>query len=185
MADFKIAFIKTMDHEKGYSNHPKDRGGETYRGIARKFHPTWKGWELIDSYKKSKNFEPLLDKDAYLQRLVEEFYKETFWDYLALDKVMNQVIATELFDTSVNMGQSVAAEFLQIALNLLNRDQKDYKDLPVIGKIGPLTIETVNKYKNEAALVKTLNGLQFSRYRNICDRDRTQEVFFHGWLNRV
>jgi lysozyme family protein len=185
MADFKIAFIKTMDHERGYANHPLDRGGETYRGIARKFHPTWKGWELIDSYKKSKNFESLLDNDAYLQSLVEQFYKINFWDVLSLDKLKSQLIATELFDTGVNMGHDVAANFLQSALNLLNRNQKDYKDLPVIGKIGPLTIETVNKYKNEAALVKTLNGLQFSRYRNICDHDSTQEVFFHGWLTRV
>jgi hypothetical protein len=26
-----------------------DRGGQTYAGIARNFHPNWPGWHCIDS----------------------------------------------------------------------------------------------------------------------------------------
>lgn len=50
-------FLKSYDilikHEGGYVNDPDDKGGETYKGIARKFNPDWKGWKIID---KSSNF---------------------------------------------------------------------------------------------------------------------------------
>ncbi|MFM7564688.1 MAG: glycosyl hydrolase 108 family protein, partial [Planctomycetota bacterium] len=39
MADFAIAFDETMINEGGYVDDPDDRGGETYRGVARRFHP--------------------------------------------------------------------------------------------------------------------------------------------------
>jgi lysozyme family protein len=51
MAHFKTAYALTMGHEGIYSNNPKDRGGETYKGIARKFHPSWEGWKAIDRMK--------------------------------------------------------------------------------------------------------------------------------------
>ena len=44
MADFKVAFAKTIRFEGGYVNHKADKGGETYKGIARNFWPKWKGW---------------------------------------------------------------------------------------------------------------------------------------------
>ena len=34
------------EHLHGLVEH--DRGGETFSGIARKFHPHWEGWELVD-----------------------------------------------------------------------------------------------------------------------------------------
>lgn len=174
-----------MQHEGGYSNNQADRGGETYRGIARKRHGAWGGWRIIDGYKSFADFKSKLDKDQELQNLVDALYKTIFWDELELDKIQNQEVADELFDTSINMGQGIAARFLQEALNLLNKNEASYKDIKVDGKIGPRTIQIANSFNNTKALLKTLNGLQFGRYRNICSEDATQEVFFLGWLNRV
>ena len=185
MADFKLAYFKTMGHEGGYVNNPNDRGGETYKGIARNFHPTWQGWSLIESYKKDKNFIRLLERDEYLEQLVLAFYKTQFWDALELDHLKSQTIADELFDSSVNLGTGTTIMLLQEALNLLNRNQHDFKDIRLDGKMGPRTIASLQSYSNEMAMLKTLNGLQFVRYRNICFKDATQEVFFHGWLKRV
>jgi lysozyme family protein len=185
MADFKTSFLKSMHHEAGYANHPADRGGETYRGIARRKHHAWKGWRIIDGYKSIAEFEAKLDTDTGLQMLVDAFYKTMFWDDLYLDKINSQEIADELFDTAINMGGSIAVKFLQEALNLLNKNGKSFIDIKVDGVMGPNTIAMANKYPNEKALLKTLNGLQFGRYRNICNEDPTQEVFFLGWLNRV
>ena len=39
MADFNDAFDETMGHEGGYVNDSNDAGGETYRGISRRFNP--------------------------------------------------------------------------------------------------------------------------------------------------
>ena len=37
-----------MKHEGGYVFDPDDSGGETYKGVARKFHSKWEGWSKID-----------------------------------------------------------------------------------------------------------------------------------------
>lgn len=185
MAVFKESFLKIMKVEGGYSNHQDDRGKETYKGIARNRHGAWEGWSIIDGYKNYDDFLEQLEKDDHLQLLVHAFYKTIFWDDIRLDEILNQTVADEIYDIAINMGQATAVKMTQTALNLLNRNQKDYPDLKVDGKIGEVTIKAINNYKNEKALVKTLNGLQFERYRKICTDDPTQEVFFHGWLTRI
>jgi len=185
MADFKIAYNLTMGHEGGYSNDPADRGGETYKGVARKFWSGWNGWEIIDPMKAKSDFPKCLDANAELMSRTMQFYKVNFWDKLKCDVVIDQDVANELFDTSVNMGVSTAGKFLQEALNLLNRNQQSYPDVVIDGAIGDLTLLTLNKHKNPKAVHRTLNGLQFVRYRDICKNDPTQEKFFYGWLNRT
>lgn len=188
MANFDKAHKITSKIEGGYVNDPLDKGGETYKGIARKYHPDWLGWELIDSY--TANME--LKRGQYISNIelddfVDSFYKEKFWDVNRLDDVDDQDIANELFDTGVNMGVGTAAKMLQEALNLLNRNEKDYLDITVDGKVGRMTIMTTNSLcvRHPKALFKTLNGLQFERYVKICKRKPSQERFFRGWLLRV
>lgn len=48
MAYFGDAFKKLSIKEGGYVNDKDDAGGETYRGISRKYNPTWQGWTMID-----------------------------------------------------------------------------------------------------------------------------------------
>jgi lysozyme family protein len=184
MADFKTAYKITMAHEGGYANNPNDTGGETWKGIARKKHPDWSGWQLIDKAKQS-NFPANLYSVSGLQELVEKFYKVKFWDYLKLDLINNQKIANELFDTAVNMGQGIAALFLQRSLNVSNRSGKDYPDLQVDGNIGPVTINAVNNHPRPEVLFKVLNTLQGARYVTICENNPTQEIFLNSWLSRV
>ena len=80
MANFGDAFKKLSIKEGGYVNDKDDAGGETYRGISRKYNPTWQGWNMIDQYKKhytvgSKEFKSKLDNDIQLQKLVWSKYK--------------------------------------------------------------------------------------------------------------
>ena len=60
MAEFRPAFEKMIHNEGGYVNHTVagDRGGQTYAGIARKFHPDWQDWGLIiDSELDTKRYQ--------------------------------------------------------------------------------------------------------------------------------
>ena len=189
MADFKRAYDLTTRIEGGYVNDPDDTGGETYKGISRKNFPGWQGWEVIDEAKRSKLSVALLNDhlndNPGLQSFVESFYKKEFWDVLNLDNFVNQYIAGEMFDTAVNMGVSTAATFLQKALNVLNRNQLLYGDIPITGKVGPLTLEAVNKQRDFKDLLKVMNCLQGSRYVEICLANPKQEKFIRGWLDRV
>lgn len=186
MADFILAHKITSLNEGGYVNDPNDKGGETYRGISRRMHPDWKGWMIVDNYKKIKQLgRNEFINSADLEWHVESFYKENFWNINNLSALNNQEIANELFDTGVNMGTKTAAKFLQKAINLLNRNQKDYQDIDEDGIIGSITINLVNTHKYQNAVLRTINGLQFMKYVEICERDKSQENNFRGWLKRV
>lgn len=189
MADFLTAFKHTMTAEGGYANNPRDNGGETYKGIARKFNPGWRGWVKVDVAKRLTQsvaqLNELLGSDEALQADVQDFYKKNYWDVNRLDEVRNQAISCELFDTGVNMGVGVAARFLQEALNLSNRNGQLYADIAVDGKIGSATLATLNKHPNPTQLYKLLNIMQGERYLDILRKAPAQEVFATTWLNRV
>jgi lysozyme family protein len=185
MADFKTSYAITMGNEGGYSNNKNDRGGETYKGIARKRHPLWSGWQEIDECRKQANFPFNLKNNMTLDKLVSAFYKEQFWNKLNLDQVNDQRLATELFDTGVNCGPGVAANFLQRALNITNRGEKDYPNLVLDGSIGPLTINRLNHHSRPNDILKILNILQGNKYIEIAEANESQEEFTSGWLTRV
>lgn len=188
MALFYIAFNITMEHEGGYANDPDDVGGETYKGISRRYHPSWQGWGIIDDAKSSSNFPNSLRIYETLNSQVKGFYKANYWDRFEGDRIISQNIANELFDTAVNMGMSRAVKFLQTGLNLLNRNQTNYSDIVEDGKFGPATMNALTSYSymdNEIYLLKILNILQGMHYINYMTKSPIQERFARGWLKRV
>ncbi|OFX56272.1 MAG: hypothetical protein A2066_12770 [Bacteroidetes bacterium GWB2_41_8] len=110
MADYKLAYSKILKSEGGYVNDPDDRGGETYKGISRKFWPGWLGWTIIDALKKAGKFpkKPVtpneIEIDVQLQYEVSQFYYHQFWSKIGGDKIKNQSIAEMLLDAAVNEG---------------------------------------------------------------------------------
>lgn len=187
MGDFDAAFDVTMGHEGGYANDPSDFGGETYRGIARRFHPSWFGWTIIDQSRKEPGFPGAIPHDR-LDRYVREFYRNHFWLPVAGEDVEPHSVAAELFDTAVNMGPSRAVEFLQVALNALNRNGKLYPDLVEDGDMGPRTLAALDKYLQSDPplfLLKALNGQQCCYYIERTRKVPSQERFLRGWLARV
>lgn len=181
MANFDEAFDITMGHEGGYSNDPHDAGGETYRGIARNYHPSWSGWNVIDDTK------PNIDDDE-LDPYVREFYEANFWDRLRLDDFDDQDVANEMFDTAVNMGVSRAGKFLQECLNYLNRNEALFNDLVVDGKIGPASLAALNEIESngdEYVLLVMLNVCQGRHYMEYMRKSPTQEKYARGWFSRV
>lgn len=187
---FASAFTKTMQVEGGYANHPNDRGGETYRGVARNMHPTWAGWHTVDVLRSEQDFPKCLDNDPELQRDVEAFYFRYFWEPWKGNDVAgySSEIADEMFDIAVNMGWKRAAKMLQLGLNLLNRNEDSWADIKVDGWIGEkslIALEACAARHDILSLYKLLNVLQGARYIQICRDNPSQEVFLRGWLSRV
>jgi len=188
MADFKKAYKKAMGFEGGYVNDPVDLGKETYKGISRKYNPAWEGWELVDFYKGNSNFLKQLGQDTVLQEAVKSMYKKKYWDTLYGDRITNQGLANKLFDISVNLGPHRAVRFLQLSLNILNRDENLYKSIEETGKMDNNT-HTILEYSltkdPETYLLKIINILQGSHYVKRAIEKSSQKRFIRGWLNRV
>ena len=182
--NFNDAYKELIRSEGGYVDDPDDKGGETYKGIARHFNPDWSGWKIIDNYKANReNFKDLLKTDTKLESLVQAFYKANYWLKFKGDD-LPFIIAEELFEQSVNQGTwKTAGINLQKALNLLNRDGKLFKDLVVDGFVGPSTLKAV-KLVNPRRLLKVLNGLQFMRYYELDTKNPSLEKYV-GWFDRV
>ena len=194
MAEFQYAFNKTMGLEGGYSCDPDDPGGETYRGISRRYHPSWPGWEIVDRYTGgvpgavTASVVAALLADTILNEYVEIFYKTMFWDRMLGDELDAATVAQELFDTAVNLGVVRAVRFLQAGLNVLNRNGSLFNDLVEDGEMGPRTLDALNVLTHREGthvLVKVMNILQGGHYLERMRESSTQEKYARGWLKRV
>lgn len=187
MADFVQAYYITNQIEGGYANDKDDLGGETYRGVSRVNWPKWSGWEIIDSLKKSKSFPENLDKNVGLQNSVQHFYESNFWNMIQGSLINNQAIANEVYDNAVHMGVERSAEYLQRTINILNRNGKLYKDIPVDRKIGNGTINALHtciKANGAKRVLNVINGFQVKHYLEAMEKRATNEKYI-GWFDRV
>lgn len=197
MADFNQSYYKVMQIEGGYSNDPTDNGGETYKGIARKFWPDWAGWKIIDQIRFVHGKSLALTTEVItsfkteyqaLQPLVVQFYKDRFWNTYQGDS-MPQELGDEMFDCAVNLGVGTAGKFLQRALSCLNRnDPSWYADLVDDGAVGPGTLKALKAYLSKDPvdlLVKIINVQQGAYYMEFMKKSPAQEKFARGWFTRV
>ena len=104
MANFDEAYQRTLKFEGGWVNDNNDSGKETYKGISRVYKKNWEGWKIVDAYKKKPNFPKNLEADKKLQELVKSCYRKNYWNVIWGDKIRNQKVANDLYDTAVNMG---------------------------------------------------------------------------------
>ena len=121
MANFNIAFKRTVASEGGYVNDPDDKGKETYMGISRVYHHKEVMWNVIDVAKKyhsGKVLNYVLKESSVVQNNVKSIYKKEYWDVLHLDEVNNQRIANEIFDDAVNRGVKAAVKSIQKVLGM-------------------------------------------------------------------
>lgn len=169
-----------IEREGGYVNHPADRGGPTCWGITE---------AVARAHGFSGAMKELPREDA------AGIYRRLYWLRPKFDAVAERSarVASELFDTGVNMGPAVAATFLQRALTALNRNGQDYADLTPDGRIGPATLNALDAFLSargrqggETVLLRALEALQGERYLRLAERRPANEAFLYGWLaNRV
>ena len=161
MADFEKAFQRLMREEGiGLSDNKADKGGQTFAGIARKFHPKWEGWRFVDA------------GDTPPTQLVRDFYHQYYWMPVKGDQITSQPVAEALFSQFVNMGAN-AIKLMQACVNVIQD-----------GKIGPKTLAAINRYP-EAYLLLMYSHVNIRRYHAIGMKDKTQRVFWPGWFRRA
>lgn len=169
--------IDTLIGKEGnFSSHPADPGGNTMYGVTQ-------------AVARQNGY--VGDMRVMPRPVAVSIYRKNYFVAPGFDKVyeLSQSIAEEMFDTGVNMGTSVPGPWLQRILNALNRDQADYKDIGVDGKIGPATILALRTFLNkrgaagEKVILRLLNSLQGVRYLEICEKRPASEAFLFGWIS--
>jgi lysozyme family protein len=114
LIEFEDIIEVVLKHEGGYVNDPKDPGGETNFGIAKRSHPD----EDIENLTKDK---------------AKEIYKKHYWDRNKVER-LSENLRHIYFDMCVNQGKNRAVKILQRAANAKGARLK------VDGGIGPKTI---------------------------------------------
>jgi lysozyme family protein len=143
--------ISTPTNRKkcGYVNNPKDPGGETKFGIASKAYPH------VDI--KSLNMQEAKD-----------IYERDFWKGCGCD-VLQDPIALQVFDASLNNGPGNASRFLQRALGVADD-----------GHIGPITRKVL------ATAEPHILAIKFDAERLLFfTKLSTWPTFGAGWANRI
>lgn len=173
-----------MSTEAGYANNPNDVGGETFAGISRKFNPNWKGWTIIDYIKtaygtSAKIINEHAFSDTNLIALKDEFYKDNYWDNIKLDQVIDQQVANNCFDCSVNPCIDSVGRVMQKAV-----DKVHHNTIVIDGAIGPKTIAAMNDCDPEL-LFNAINEIRRDNYAKRVQQSPSQSEFLRGWLKRL
>ncbi|PHP19509.1 hypothetical protein CG471_11660 [Sphingobium sp. IP1] len=169
-----------LNVEGGYVNNPADPGGATNHGITERV-------AREHGYKGA------------MKDLPKEFAQSVvFVDYVqapGFDKLieLSAPVGEEAVDSGVNTGPAQPSRWLQIALNSLNRQGKDYPELVVDGKAGAKTMAAYASLqklrgKPEACrmLIKLMDAQQASYYLKLTDGNGSLETFMPGWvINRI
>jgi lysozyme family protein len=168
-----------IEREGDFIDHPSDQGGPTRWGITQAV---------------ARRHGYMDDMEKLPRIMAAAIYKRLYWRAPAFDQ-LSQIapnLAAELFDTGVNMGTGTAVGFLQRALNALNRNGRDYIDIPVDRKIGARTLRAVEAFflqrgtSAEPVLIKAVDALQGAHYVRLAEARPSQEAFLYGWLaNRI
>lgn len=167
--------LKVLGLEGGHSNHPSDSGGNTNWGITSK--RAWDAGWLGDV--KDIPYEWACDFYA-----VEEWLNHRYYELKNYPAIVEEV-----FDFGVNAGHSRGMKTLQEALNLCNRQGRDYPDIKVDGLIGRQTLNSLEILvggRGERHVLKVLNVGQGRFYWDLATKREKDEDFFNGWIaNRV
>ena len=95
---FAIALAHVLQYEGGYSNDPRDPGGETNFGISKRSYPN-------------------VDIKNLTKESAGEIYWKDYWVACKCDELPPKIAAI-VFDMAVNQGVSTAKQILQKALNV-------------------------------------------------------------------
>jgi lysozyme family protein len=156
-ATWPQALAAVLRHEGGWSDHPRDPGGATMKGITLATFRAARGAERTKA-----ELRAISDAD------VEDIYRQRYWLAVRGDDLPAGVDHA-VFDAAVNSGPGRAARWLQQALGV-------WPD----GAIGPKTLLAAAG-RDPVELVDRICDLRLGYLKAL----QTFDVFGMGWTKRV
>lgn len=161
-ADIEDALVFTLKNEGGYVDHPLDKGGPTKKGITIRTLSKYLGRKATRDDVKNLNYET-----------IKIIYKKYYWDVLNLDHVLDQGIATALFDMGVLCGTGTASRLCQDVLGITQSKKMDLQ-----------TFDALNETTDET-FIPAFADRNIRRFEEIVAKNPDQRVFLKGWKNRA
>lgn len=133
--EFESALVHILAAEGGYSNNPKDHGGETRYGITKRV-------ARAHGYLGSMRTLPM----ATAARI----YKISYWDACQCGQ-LPPWLRLAVFDAAVHSGPAQSVRWLQQALGV-----------PVTGRIGPETIAAAAGVTDHQGVIDAMLDLRLA-----------------------
>jgi lysozyme family protein len=157
MNRFDKCLAVTLRHEGGWSDHPRDPGGATMKGITIGTYAQWKGRKVTKD-----ELRAISDDD------VTAIYRRNYWDKVRGDD-LPAGLDLVAFDAAVNSGPARGARWLQSALGVT-----------ADGKIGPATLAAAATAPR-IATIQAATGARLAWLKRL----KTWDAFGRGWERRV
>jgi len=158
MLNFDKAFDIVIGVEAGYSNDPRDPGGETNWGITI----ATLRQSIIDKIVPDGTTVKGLTKDQ-----AKLIYKANYWSKIHGDEIASP-LDVFAFDSSVNQGLTASVKMMQLVLK--------------VPQTGIMDVVTVGKAKFATAWhAQVFMARRAMRYNST----RNADVYLEGWLTRL
>lgn len=157
-SSFDAALARVLVHEGGWSDHPKDPGGATMKGVTQRVYDGWRVRRGL-TRRCVRSIEP---------GELRAIYRTQYWDAVRADELPPGLDYC-VFDAAANSGPAQAARWLQRALGVAADGQIGEASLAALdGQPVPGLIDGVCERR-----LAMLRGL------------RTWPSFGKGWRRRV
>lgn len=165
MIDELITGILKREGWDEYTNKPSDRGGPTKWGITQKAWSEWLGRPAT-----------VEDVKAITEAQARAFYKAVYIERPRFDQIQDEFLMEFTVDCGVNHGTARAAQWLQIAA-----------DVVADGAVGPKTLAAVNAAPWLKLTLKMI-GIRGRFYAKIASDQLPADPDLpnlQGWMNRL
>jgi lysozyme family protein len=157
-SNFNTALTATLVYEGGWSDHPRDPGGATMKGVTLARYRAWKR----DPNITKTQLREISDAD------VKAIYRDGYWRTVAGDDLPSG-LDLAMFDFAVNSGPARAVKTLQRIVGV-----------PADGVMGQLTLSAVRK-QFAADMIDELCNARLAFVRSLS----TFDAFGKGWTRRI
>lgn len=169
---FEQAIEVVLKHEGGLANNSADPGGITNYGISLRF---------LEESGIDIDGDGDIDADdikALTPDTAKPLYYSHFWLPGGYDRLGDPMVATKIFDMSVNMGLSRAHIIAQTAANTCGAS------LVCDGVLGPKSVAAICSIEPQKYLLAVCDE-QSNFYKRLSTQKPALKVFLWGWLHRA
>ena len=173
-----IMYRLEFSNEDNVLEQNATESGWTFMGVYQGAFPNLDLWKTVRQKVQQANGDmklagSMLYNSVAVRELVDDFYKNEFWDKARLDEVVSQQIANEIFVAGVNMGMKKAVMLAQKLVGV-----------PADGLVGPKTLKAINAF-DDAVFDEMYDVLETDHYEMIIANNPSKRIYAKGWRNRA